>query len=250
MEFGFLFLAFTAIFAVYFYFRSPTVKGAMGEARVTSRMKSALNPNEYVILNDLTLPTNGGTTQIDHIVVSQFGIFVVETKNMKGWIFGGERQARWTQTLRRHKSQFQNPLRQNFKHVKTVQELLSLRAVDIHNVVVFVGSAQPKTDMPNNVLWSARELADYVNARRMSVFSQDQVTDFVEKLRHTALVANRATRTAHVRGLRKQAVAKEGDKTKCPRCGSSMAERTNKKTGDKFLGCSKFPGCKGTRRHV
>jgi restriction system protein len=246
----FIIFIFVAVLATSLYFRSPTVIGARGEARATSRLKSALNPDEYVILNDLTLPTNSGTTQIDHVIVSRFGIFVIETKNMKGWIFGGERQARWTQTLRGHKSQFQNPLRQNFKHVKTVQELLSLRAVDIHNIVVFVGSAEPKTDMPDNVLWTARELAGYVRARRMLVFSQGQVNGFVEKLRQSALEPNRATRREHVRGLRKQAVAKERDKTKCPKCGCSMSERTNKKTGGQFLGCSRFPECRGTRRHV
>jgi restriction system protein len=76
----FLILVFVAVLAASFYFRSPTVIGARGEARVRSRLKSALNPDEYVILNDLTLPANSGTTQIDHVIVSQFGIFVVETK--------------------------------------------------------------------------------------------------------------------------------------------------------------------------
>jgi len=250
LENVFLVLILVAVLAAYIYFRSPTVKGARGEARVTSRLEKSLSPDEYVILNDLTLPTRNGTTQIDHVVVSQFGVFVVETKNMKGWIFGGEKQARWTQTLRRHKSQFQNPLRQNFKHVKTVQELLSLRTADIHNVVAFVGAAEPKTNMPNNVLWSARELADYVRAWRVSIFSRSQVNDFVKTLRQTALESNRTTRTAHVQNLKKQASAKETDKTKCPRCSSSMVERTNKKSGEKFFGCSSFPRCNGTRKHV
>jgi hypothetical protein len=68
------------------------------------------------------LPSQGSTTQIDHVLVSVYGIFVIETKNMKGWIFGDERSAQWTQSIFGKKSRFQNPLRQNYRHVKALAE--------------------------------------------------------------------------------------------------------------------------------
>ncbi len=76
-------------------------KGLLGEWFVGLLLKFGLPKNEYFLLNDVTLPAEGGSTQIDHVVVSQFGVFVIETKNMKGWIFGSEDQAMWTQSLYR-----------------------------------------------------------------------------------------------------------------------------------------------------
>ena len=124
---------------------SPSEIGSRGEALVQNELEAKLDEFLYYTLSDLTLPTPTGTTQIDHVVVSVFGVFVVETKNMKEWIFGAERQGRWTQTLFKRSYKFQNPLWQNYKHVKTVQNLLNIGNQNIHNLVVFVRTAEPRT---------------------------------------------------------------------------------------------------------
>lgn len=232
----------------FYYSRSPSFKGACGEARVSSILRSSLNSQECFILADLILPTKGGTTQIDQIVLSSNGIFVIETKNMSGWIFGDANQSRWTQVLHRHKSQFQNPLRQNYKHIKVVQELLGIEVRQLHNVVVFAGSAEPKTVMPKNVLWDIRELPEYIRSKQPLFFSKSQLQSFNVKLRSHALEDNRKTKRAHVQHLRKKAAERKFDKSKCPRCSAKMVERTNRKSGEKFLGCSRYPKCKGTRK--
>lgn len=172
-----VFLIIFAILAavLYFYVQSPTYKGAAGERRVNSSLRSQLNEREYRVLDDLTLPTARGTTQIDHIVLSRYGIFVIETKNMAGWIFGSADQARWTVVLHRHKSQFQNPLRQNYHHVKVVQELLGVELRQIQSVVAFVGSAEPKTEMPRNVVWSTRSLSNYIRNQRDERFNDREL---------------------------------------------------------------------------
>lgn len=54
-------------------------------------------------------------------VVSPYGVFVIETRNMDGWIFGSEKQPVWTQKFPRKSFRFQNPLRQNYKHVKAIE---------------------------------------------------------------------------------------------------------------------------------
>ena len=56
------------------------------------------NKKGYYLFNDLTLETPDETTQIDHVIISRFGIFVIETKNFTGWIFGSENQKQWTKT--------------------------------------------------------------------------------------------------------------------------------------------------------
>ena len=117
---------------------------------VASRMKRALPPSTYRSFHDIMLPTPDGMTQIDHVFVSRFGVFVVETKNMGGWIFGEPNQHRWTQVLPGgRKQQFQNPLRQNHRHVKAVEEALGARTLPegtVRSVVAFVGEAELKID--------------------------------------------------------------------------------------------------------
>ncbi|MGH1457884.1 MAG: NERD domain-containing protein [Paracoccaceae bacterium] len=247
MELLFVLLAIGAAF-LYFYLNSPTVIGAAGERRVNATLSRQLNEQEYTLLEDLTLPTSHGTTQVDHIVLSRFGVFVVETKNMSGWIFGGKTQARWTQVMRRHKSQFQNPLRQNYHHVKVVQDLLGIRLEQLENLVVFVGSAQPKTEMPANVFWNRRDLLNHIASQKTVRFTESEVRDFTRKLRSSALDANKETRRAHVQHVREKTIQKKTDLTKCPRCGAKMIERTNRKTGQTFYGCSGYPKCRGTRQ--
>jgi len=222
------------------------VIGAEGERRVNSTLRRKLAEQDYILLEDLTLPTTQGTTQVDHIVLSRYGIFVIETKNMSGWIFGGKTQARWTQVIHRHKSQFQNPLRQNYQHVKVVQDLLGVRQNQLENLVAFVGSSEPKTEMPPNVFWSRGDLFHYIVSRQTVQFTDREVRDFAHKLRCSSLESNKETRRAHVQHVRKKITQKETDVTKCPRCGSKMIERTNRKTGQIFYGCSSYPKCRGT----
>ena len=231
---------------LYFYLNSPSVIGAEGERRVNATLSRKLAEQDYTLLDDLTLPTIHGTTQVDHVVLSRYGIFVIETKNMSGWIFGGKAQARWTQVMRRHKSQFQNPLRQNYHHVKVIQDLLGIRLDQLENLVAFVGSAEPKTEMPPNVFWSRGDLFNYIASRQTVQFTDKEVRDFAHKLRSGALEANKETRRAHVQHVREKAARRKTDVTKCPRCGSKMIERTNRKTGQTFYGCSRYPKCRGT----
>ena len=73
-------------------------KGAMGEKRVAHILKK-LPEDRYKVINNLLIQNNGYTTQIDHIVVSVYGIFVIETKTYQGWIYGGENSDYWTQNI-------------------------------------------------------------------------------------------------------------------------------------------------------
>lgn len=233
---------------LYFFLKSPTVIGAEGERRINSTLSRKLDERDYVLVEDLTLPTSHGTTQVDHIVLSRFGVFVIETKNMSGWIFGGKDQARWTQVMRRKKSQFQNPIRQNYHHVRVVQDLLGIRLDQLENLVAFVGSAEPKTEMPYNVFWNKGDLFNYIISRKTIQFTEGEVRDFAKKLRSSALEANKETRRAHVKHVREKAARKQTHLARCPRCGSKMMERTNRKTGQTFFGCSRYPKCRGTRQ--
>src|SRR5690554_2949828 len=93
--------------------RTPWFKGKTGEFLVNASARLLLDKSRYHLVKNVTLPTtDDGTTQIDHVLVSEFGVFVVETKNMKGWIFGNPHQRFWTQKIYRSNYKFQNPLHQ------------------------------------------------------------------------------------------------------------------------------------------
>lgn len=133
--------------------RLPSVKGRIGEELVGRMTLNKLDRKRYTAFHDLYLPRpdGKGTTQIDHVVVSPFGIFVIETKNMDGWIFGDERSRQWTQSIYGKKTRFQNPLHQNALHIHALAKFLGLPRGQFHNLVFFVGNAKLKTNLPPHV---------------------------------------------------------------------------------------------------
>lgn len=104
-----------ALYGFSFYFKKriiPKIKGAVGEYKVSAKLKR-LKKKDYIVLNDLLLKNGNSTSQIDHIVISKSGIFVIETKNYKGWIHGHQNSEYWTQTIYKHKRKLRNPIKQN-----------------------------------------------------------------------------------------------------------------------------------------
>lgn len=205
--------------------KSPWFKGVAGEFLVNLAARLFLDKNKYHLIKNVTLPTEEGSTQIDHVIVSEFGVFVVETKNMKGWIFGSAGQKTWTQKIYKHTSKFQNPLHQNYKHVKTLQSLLGLDDQQLHSLVVFVGDSTFKTDMPNNVTYCGGYIR-YVKSKQEPVLAETRVKEIVQKIEQGRLVPSFMTNRDHVRHVKK-IVADKAQKTEpsCPKCGGSMINR-------------------------
>ncbi len=184
------------------FFKSAWFKGWFGEF-IVKRAARSLDEATYKPFHNVTLQTTDGTTQIDHVFVSRYGVFVVETKNYKGWIFGGERQAKWTQKIYRHTNSFQNPLRQNYKHCKAIQALLDIPEDSIHSVIAFVGDATFKTAMPDNVT-QGRGFVRYIQSKQGVVFDGEQVQALAYAIESGRLEATMATNRAHVRDLQRQ----------------------------------------------
>ncbi|WP_305846035.1 nuclease-related domain-containing protein [Photobacterium kishitanii] len=229
---------------IFSIFKSRWFKGVFGEFLV-NHLLLKLPKSDYTLIKDVTLPTEDGTTQIDHVVVSKFGIFVVETKNMKGWIFGSARQKQWTQKIYRHTSKFQNPLHQNYKHVKTLESLLDCSGEQLHSVIVFIGESTFKTEMPPNVTY-ARGCIHYIQQFDEVVFSDDEYSCLIESLNQIKLKRGIATNLKHRQHVRKIVADKESIKL-CPCCGSAMLMRETKRgenKGKQFWGCSSFPKCR------
>jgi len=193
----------------------------------------------------VTLPTEDGTTQIDHILVSSKGIFVLETKNMKGWIFGSEKQRQWTQKVFKHTSKFQNPLHQNYKHTKTLSSCLDIPDSKIFSVIVFVGDSEFKTEMPENVTYAGGFIR-YINSKQETILSATEIRLAIQKIETGRLKPSIKTHREHAQHVKDIKVQKAFGKS-CPKCGSTMVHRVSKKganAGNKFWGCSQFPKCR------
>lgn len=227
--------------------RSAWFKGRLGEFKVNVGTGLLLDRGVYRLIKNVTLSVGDGTTQIDQLVVSPYGIFVIETKNMKGWIFGDPHQVQWTQQIYRHKERFQNPLRQNYKHVKAVQELLSLGPHQVFNVVVFVGGCTLKTQMPPEVVQGVFTLSKFIKSKRVPVLAEHDLPGLIDRLLDQRLVPGLRTNLSHIRNVKRQASSNTVDANTCPRCGAEMVERTNRRSGEQFLGCRRYPRCRGAR---
>ena len=235
------------IFAV--IIKSAWFKGVLGEWQVNLLIKFFLDKKNYHLIKNVTLPTDDGTTQVDHIIVSKYGIFVVETKNMKGWIFGSANQKQWTQKIFKHTSKFQNPLHQNYKHVKTLEDILLMECKAkndcIFSVIIFIGDSTFKTKMPDNVRF-ARGGIEYIKSKRDIAFSEDEVADIIKQIESDRLEVSFKTNRQHVEHV-KEIVKEKSDTKSCSRCNSDMVLRKavkGKNAGNEFWGCSAFPKCR------
>ena len=228
---------------------ASSIKGMVGEASASFAAKVFLDSKIYHSLNNVTLQTNNGTTQIDHVIVSRFGVFVVETKNYQGWIFGSENQAEWTQSLPGGKKfKFQNPLRQNYRHVKVLSEFLLLPEDKFHSMVMFWGESEFKTPMPANVM--ANNYSGYIKGINAVVFTEPEVEQIVAALKvgrmPTGPIKGMETRRTHLASLKER----HSSITQCPKCGSALTERvaqSGELAGKRFLACTTFPKCRFTK---
>ena len=152
----------------------------LGEALLAATIdKHFLRP--HLLLNNVTLATPEGTTQIDHVLVADTGIFVIETKHYSGWIFGDPQERQWTQAIYRKKSRFQNPLHQNYGHIKALQTLFDLPPEHFHSVVVFTGNAEFKTDLGPNVI-RLGGLIPFLIADRPNLYDERKMTYIVGRI--------------------------------------------------------------------
>lgn len=234
---------FALILVVVLVLRSGWFRGHLGELKVRTTTGLRLDGKTYRSLHNLMLPTPDGTTQVDHVIVSRFGVFVIETKNMTGWIFANEQSRKWTQSIYGYNYQFQNPLHQNYKHVKAVESVTGLPHAAVHSVIVFTGTSRFKTELPANVL-RRRRLVRYIRSKADVLLSDSQVNYAIRALERSGTSTFRDKRR-HLENLREN----ERNPT-CPRCGKPMVVRTARRgpnSGGQFWGCSMYPHCRATK---
>lgn len=234
------------VFAVVVIWRKT--KGTRGEAQV-SAILSMLPNSKYSVLDDLLIRSGQYSSQIDHVVVSLYGVFVIETKYYKGWIYGGENSEYWTQNIYGNKYQLRNPLLQNEGHIKAIDRLLGCpKDVPIYNIVAFSRQAQLKVDDSLPVMYW-RQVPGYIRSFTNQCLSPEKVEEICTILL-AANVVDRSARKEHVQNAKFQKNRSEYFMSKglCPRCGGELVLRKGKY--GQFYGCSNYPRCKYTTNDI
>lgn len=254
-------LAILVIAVIIIRLNSSKIKGKRGEKKVSSTLKKL--PSGYHVLNDVVLftDTDKGTTQIDHVVVSKYGVFAIESKNYGGEICGNDNIQYWTQLFVNKvryknkwykqytyvtKNQFYNPVKQALGHVyaikKNLQDFPYLKVIP---VVVFVGSADiSKVNTDFHVIYGSELLKTILGYGRVYL-SDSEVSEVYSRLIQKN-VRDIVDNKTHVRNIqeKKKEYNKKLDSGICPRCGGNLIKREGKY--GYFYGCSNYPKCKFT----
>jgi hypothetical protein len=227
-----------------FTLKSPIFKGFVGEKSVIYQLNK-LDKEKYFILNNITIPsTKGKTTQIDHIVVSEYGIFVIETKNYKGWILGDEKSDYWTQVIFKRKERLYNPLRQNFGHIQALKALLGeFEEIPFMSVISFSIRADLKVKVTTSEVIYTKHLLRTINKYKEVFLARDEVRNIYNTFQ-AASIKDENVKKDHVKAI-KSDMAENNNKianNECPKCGGMLVERRGKY--GKFKGCGNFPRCR------
>ena len=239
----------------------PEHKGMRGESRVVSKLNWLdLSGYKGNILRNVYVPRkDGGTTEIDVLFITCKGIFVIESKNYSGYIFGNSEQSRWTETLyagrgflgqkKVEKHHFYNPIWQNRTHINYLKRYLGMD-IPFYSFIVFSDGCEFKNvtySRDCNVCYRSdlnREIKQ-LWSMTPNVLSVQDADDIYERLLPLTN-KTRAEKRQHVRDIRQR----QSDPMRCPRCGGQLVLRTAKggeHAGHQFYGCSNYPRCRYIR---
>ncbi|MDE5848840.1 MAG: NERD domain-containing protein [Muribaculaceae bacterium] len=259
--------------------------GKRGEKMVAKEL-ARLRRKDYIVINDLMLPTsNGRTSQIDHVVVSTRGIFVIETKNHAGRISGAEHAQYWQQHLSSQSRTFYNPILQNRSHLRAVRRLMPKLDAELFSSMVVFTEAWRLDIKADEIIMERRFLPDRHIQRtlipeeevkkrwwrpwrspvvldrhkiatriegmleeiesRPRVMDRDSMRAIAERL-IAANVTDSSVRKQHTEYARRTSKDVSADISK-GKCPRCGGELTVRKSDKgEFVGCSNYPKCRFT----
>lgn len=215
--------------------------GMAGEFWVKRELKKL--SDEYLVINDIMIKTKDGIThQIDHVVISKYGIFVIETKQYNGYIKGNDYDKRWLIKNGKKKIYVNNPLHQNYGHVKSLEEILNLPEEKFISLVCIPSRAT--LSVKSNNVTRIYDLLDKITSYKEEVIGNpNELYEIINNLN----ITDKAERKVHVKNAREIKSNKDEElKNKCPKCGGELIKR-NGKYGE-FMGCSNFPKCRFVKK--
>lgn len=237
MEILYILIPILLFILLFVRFDKSKIKGKMGENIVSKKLKSI--KGGYVI-NDLTFTAyEGKTCQIDHILVCNKGIFVIETKTYAGRIYGDDSKKEWTQVLQygKVKNNFYSPVKQNMTHIYELSK--RLKKTHFYNCVVFV--YDNTSYIKSEYTFPLSKIRLFILSQK-DVYTDEEVINYVNEIE--SLRENISNKN-HVKNINNMKMNIR--KNICPRCGAELVLRDGKK--GKFYGCSNFPKCRFTKKY-
>lgn len=206
----------------------------------TKQELNKLPKDKYKILNDVFIKENDNTHQIDHVVVSPYGIFSIETKQYNGYITGNKYDKNWIRHAGKNKYYYTNPIRQNYGHVKALSGLLSIDESKIFNIVCISSKARLKIEHDGELV-RINTIIDKIKSYSDEIISNpDEIVSEINKNN----ITDQDIKKEHIKNIMDNIIDK--DPNKCPKCGGQLVERSGKY--GTFIGCSNYPKCKYTRK--
>lgn len=232
-------LSISVIVLVFIRFNRASIRGRRGEKRISSILSSL--PERYILYNDVYLEVKGRSVQIDHVIISRCGVFVIETKNYTGWIYGTDQSEYWTKNMYGNRYQFRNPLKQNYSHVKSLQLLLGIPESRFIPIVVFLNGATLKCGTTRNVIYP-HQLKQTILDYSTIVFSENEVEGISTALSEACIMKKNRKRE-HIHKVKKDVDKKYALIASgiCPRCKGKLILRKGRY--GEFWGCSNYPQC-------
>lgn len=241
---SFLFISFILliIFATRNYQPLPRFEdsGERGERAVAELLERCALEDDKVI-NDVTLlnPQNGMTSQIDHILLSRRGIFVIETKNYAGKIYGNDTRRTWKQVYDNGMSRdFPSPVKQNFTHLHTVKSKLDPHLF-LENIVIFVQGNISEID--SKYVYSLQSFESYLNGLKPNKLRKAEIDVYYNTLIYYK--ENPISQEKHLQNIRQQ--QQDIEMNICPHCKKKLVLRDG--MYGKFYGCPNYPKCTFTK---
>jgi len=238
-------ILFALIFVLFFLLKllKPRIKGFAAEKGVGVILHTL--PRRYHVFSNVMLRTSNGTTQIDNVIISRKGIFVIETKSYTGTILGSYKDENWTKNVYGNCFPFRNPLRQNYGHTKSLEHLLGLSEDVFVPIVTFSGKVKLKVDAGRDIVIHTNRLKRTILSYKENVLSDVEVLKAIDVLKKND-VSDIVSSSEHVANIRRNQKEKE-DVIKsgiCPKCGARLVQREGKY--GTFLACSNYPKCRFT----
>ena len=219
--------------------------GQFGEYMTEYALKNNNLKGEYIVLKNAYIPIKDKNTEIDLIMVHEKGIFVFESKNYSGYIFGKANEQNWVQEMENgSKHVFYNPIKQNNTHIIALANYLSLPISAFTSYIIFSERCE-LTKVPKNtkqvVILQRNKMLKNIRKElkeRKVIYTKEQIKQFERKLKPLTNVSNKVKKQ-HIKDIKQKY-----ETNVCPFCGKKLIKRAGKY--GEFMGCTGYPKCKYT----
>lgn len=224
--------------------------GGFGEYLTEYAMEHGNIPGRRAVFRNVLVPRSKGPTsesEVDVLMLHEAGIYVMESKNYSGWIFGSEDDEKWTQTLEKgYKTRFYNPIIQNRSHVKALAAYLGIPTELFHSYIVFSERCELRKVPDDTDTYRILRRHHLVKVLRKDITARERIFDDAKFNGLEAMLSELKTEStdeAKAEHIEQAKRVKAGEV--CPRCGGELVKRRGRY--GEFLGCTNYPRCRYTK---